>query len=254
MEEGVSPLGRSLSFLRFCSRPLWTLRRFGGSLAGFVFPPMCLGCGGEVQSGDIRICAGCWASLVRVDERDPAFQSSLQRTTGSGALAALCVPWYFEREGALQALVHMLKYRGMTALGVELGEELGRSLGMQESERLDGWIPVPLHKSKYRERGFNQSVFIGRGIEKVLHIPCIKKALMRIRYTRSQTTLNVSLRASNVEGAFAVPRDAVRLVEGKTVLLVDDVITTGATMNACGIALRDAGAARVIGCALAVAR
>jgi ComF family protein len=192
--------------------------------------------------------------MRRVHESDPAFQASLCRATESDAISTLVIPWFFEKDGTLQVLIHQLKYRRCTVLGIELGREIGRILLARTGEGIDGWIPVPLHISKLRERGFNQSLFIGRGVEAVTRIPRFDRVLARIRYTPSQTALSIPQRAKNVSGAFRVPPGAAHRVEGKTLLLVDDVVTTGATMQACGSVLRAAGARAVLGCAIAIAQ
>jgi ComF family protein len=192
--------------------------------------------------------------MRRVHESDPAFQASLRRAAESDAISSLVIPWFFEKDRTLQVLIHELKYRRRTVLGIELGREIGRVLLARTDERIDGWIPVPLHISKLRERGFNQSLFIGRGVEAVTGTPRFDGVLARIRYTPSQTALSIPLRAKNVSGAFRVPPGAAHRVEGRTLLLVDDVVTTGATMQACGSALRAAGARAVLGCAIAIAQ
>ena len=231
-----------------------TVRSAGNPLVDFIFPRVCYACGGSLPPGANRVCRACFSSMRRVDKRDSAYQATLRRAGESDAISSLVIPWFFEKEGILQALLHELKYRRCTVLGVELGREIGQILLACTDERIDGWIPVPLHISKLRERGFNQSLFIGRGVEAVTRIPRYDGVLERVRYTPSQTALTIPMRAMNVSGAFRVPPERVRRVEGRTFLLVDDVVTTGATMQACGSALRAAGARAVLGCAIAIAQ
>ena len=140
----------------------------------------------------------------------------------------------------------------MTAIGEELGRVLGeriRDVGRGESGVV---VPLPLHRSRLRERGYNQCACIARGVAAVTGRPVDHRLVRRVRFTASQTTLGHEERRDNVRGAFAVRPHA--SVAGMTVLLVDDVVTTGATMRACASALCSAGARSVIACAVAIAR
>jgi ComF family protein len=105
-------------------------------------------------------------------------------------------------------------------------------------------VPVPIHHARRRERTYNQSELIGRGIAEKTGVPFLMHALMRRRYTTTQTRLNAEQRHSNLSGAFTAGRDS-NLVHDKVVLLTDDVLTTGSTINACATALLSAGARRV---------
>ena len=160
----------------------------------------------------------------------------------------------FEKEGALQGIVHALKYDGMTSMGSVLGEEIGYSLLKSESfPKPDLLIPIPLHHLKRRERGYNQSEYLCRGISRVTGVPVRSSIVRRVRYTTSQTKLNLEERRCNMDGAFRVVPRRIPEVDGKIILIVDDVITTGATINACGNALLAAGCRKVIAASAAVA-
>lgn len=155
-------------------------------------------------------------------------------------------------EGPLQQAIHALKYDDR----VELGPSLGRYLRAVTAaapwpailRSLDGIVPVPLHKDRLLERGYNQSKLLAEGLAVGCAALVFDNAIERYKATRSQVGLSPSERADNVKGKFSA--DSV-LVSGKSLLLVDDVFTTGATMRACASALREAGADAVFGLALA---
>jgi ComF family protein len=147
-----------------------------------------------------------------------------------------------------------LKYGGRVSSGLALGRKLGEHLC--ERSRLDilsGVVPVPLHRTKERERGFNQSEVIARGLAEVTGLPVCRENLRRTRFTVSQTRLSAAERHLNVGDAFEVPRQSRILTEGKRFLLVDDVITTGATTAAAASALISAGSLPPVACAVALA-
>lgn len=160
----------------------------------------------------------------------------------------------FEEQGCLQAVLHRLKYQGAAFIG----EELGRAVAPSLPPRLVTLsapliVPVPLHRSKLRERGYNQSLEIGRGIAAATGLRVAADLLLRARPTPSQTPLARAERRTNVAGAFAVRTRAPRALSRTPVLLVDDVITTGATVTECARVLRAAGAAPVFACSVALA-
>jgi ComF family protein len=166
----------------------------------------------------------------------------------------LCLYW-FDQEGAVQRLLHVLKYDGVRRVGESLGREAGRVLGLSiRGYGVDGIVPVPLHRARLRERGYNQSLLIARGLGAALDLPVLHPVLRRVRYTKSQTALRHDERRRNVAGAFALdPRCRIPLAD-RTLLLVDDVATTGATLCACAEVLRARGAESVVACAIALAR
>jgi ComF family protein len=163
-------------------------------------------------------------------------------------------------EGTLRKVIHRFKYDYVRDLAIPLGEMLAdycradyyRADHGQGQEALmpsDVIIPVPLHKRRLRERGYNQSALLADRLGTALQVPVLHNALYRNRYTLSQTRLDAQARSRNVAGAFSCSGSGVR---DKRVLLIDDVCTSGATLNACGLALRKGGAQNVW--ALTVAR
>ena len=150
-------------------------------------------------------------------------------------------------EARIRHAIHRLKYQRLSALADPLGDALSRfwqRLGAQAT----CIVPVPLHPDRQRERGYNQSELLARRVGLLAGIPVYPHALRRVRATAAQMTLNAAERSANVAGAFRCDDPAVR---GATVLLIDDVCTTGATLEACAQALKAAGAAEVHGLTLA---
>ena len=145
--------------------------------------------------------------------------------------------YYFHKQSALQRLVHQLKYKGNREVGWQLGKWLGMQL--QKSNRftdVQALVPLPLFPDKEKRRGYNQSTVLCEGIAEVLQLPLLNDAVTRKRFTDTQTKKGRSDRWTNVDNSFAISNTG--LLTNKHVLLVDDVITTGATLEACGTALK----------------
>jgi len=155
-------------------------------------------------------------------------------------------------------IIYQLKYGGMKKLGIFMGELLGKELKKYFEEKdlpdFDYIIPVPLFKTKFRERGYNQSDFICMGLSKVLHAESKNDMIKRIRHTKSQTMLNREERIENVRGAFVFNENYFDKIVGKKVIVVDDVITTGSTINEVIKVVRQCSESDVMGCTLAMAR
>lgn len=199
-----------------------------------------------------KVCSSCWDSFRSVAPTDPIYLLAVDRLMVQGDLDGLTSLWHFEKGGTLQSIVHALKYDGMTSLGVELGRKLGERLRAEiPIEKYDGVIPVPLHRAKCRERGYNQSDFIGKGIQEVTGLPVFQSVLHRKRFTKSQTELDAAERKMNVSGAFDLHKGFD--VSGRSFVLVDDVITTGATIEACAAALKEHDARYVLAASVALA-
>ena len=220
----------------------------------FVYPPICLACDIRLKTEEKMVCASCWGKLCLVHENDDTFMEIADRLHCSGRIAGLVSAYMFEKGGTLQTLIHELKYGGMTALGVKLGERLGENIvNRLDVDCITALIPVPLHPTKMRERGYNQSEFICRGIRRVTGLPISMSLLRRSKYTDSQTQLTLAERLENVRNAFAAGRKSMASAYDGTFLLVDDVITTGATIIACAGILADHGARKVYACSVALA-
>lgn len=229
-----------------------TLQGLIRPLFRFVFPSACCVCEGPLRGDERKVCSSCWSSIRQVSGTDDIYRDTLSNVSRN--VAKLVAPYYFDKDGTLQTIIHELKYNGMTSLGVELGRHVGEQLidhvlGVE----VDGLIAVPLHKTKLRERGFNQTECVCEGIREKTGLPIVSRLLERVRYTQSQTKMNTDERKQNVAEAFRLNPHAKTQIVQRTFVLVDDVITTGATINECAAVLKKAGAKQVIACSVALA-
>lgn len=219
-----------------------------------VYPPVCLACSTPLNEGGERICTDCLHSLKKVTPDDLLYKEMYARHVADGTLTGLVSAFHFEKDGTLQGLIHQLKYNEMTRIGVELGKQVGALL---RSSIIDAAkmtiIPIPLHPVKKRERGYNQSEFIAQGIAEVTGGATNASLLARVKNTRTQTKLNRDERTENMKDAFTILRRFRHKVSGSSFILVDDVITTGATIRECAHVLKEQGATRVVAASVALA-
>ncbi|MDD5082712.1 MAG: ComF family protein [Dehalococcoidales bacterium] len=225
------------------------LDKVKGIMLDLLFPRWCVGCGKE---GDF-ICHDCRRSMVPIV---PPVCPRCGRPQVSGVLCPGCVGWQaaidgirapFRFDGVVRQAVHHLKYRNLRALATTLGGMLDEYLTVNPIPA-EVLVPVPLHQKRMRERGYNQSALLARELSKCSALPVVA-GLVRERHTVPQArTRAVGQRRSNVTGAFSCCDDTLK---GKQVLLVDDVSTSGATLDACAAALKAGGAASVWGLVLA---
>jgi ComF family protein len=220
----------------------------------WLFPPNCAGC----NAGGYRFCPDCYKKANFISEPKCCkcgdnLKAGVKITCNrchlfpSGISAVRSWAYY---DGVLQKAIRNLKYNGDIGLGETLASLLLEVL-IKESWSIDLVIGVPLDHYRYKERGYNQSVYLSRPLAHLGGLPHSVKAIKRIRQTRSQVGLSSGERLINVDGAFLADR---KIVSRKTILIIDDVITTGATINACTSALLSANAYRVYGITLARAK
>lgn len=205
-----------------------------------LFPRMCPGCGSRTDTA--FLCDDCRSTLSPV----AALNLSATRPDGVDEPAAL---WRFEEGEPVQQVLHRLKYGNSPWLGIDIGAEMATMRAIQQAA-IDLVVPVPLHPQRRLKRGYNQSEWIARGVARSIRRPTEPDALRRTRSTASQTKLDRDTRESNVEGAFE-GREA--WVGDCRVLLVDDTLTTGATLFACAASLLRSGAQSVLPVAAAAA-
>jgi ComF family protein len=228
------------------------VKQWTSDLFGLLFPNLCHACGRSLFRHEQLICLKCLYDLPFTDYHQYADNRVARQLWGRLPLHAAMAMLYFRKGAKVQNLIHNLKYNGRTDVGVLLGNMLGERLKTAALyQDIDLVIPVPLHRKKYKSRGYNQSTFIAEGIAAQMGIGISEDHLIRNTSTGSQTKKSRYNRYENMVDAFKVndPED----ITGKHILLVDDVITTGATLEACANVLLAIGATKVSIAALAFA-
>lgn len=228
------------------------IRTLSRILLDFVLPPSCLSCQNLLQPGERHLCSSCWSAIPRIDESLPLYRETRTKLLSSGEVDELISPFVFEKEGTFQSLVHALKYSGFVSVGLLLGNRVGEEMNSGGIEA-DALIPIPLHRARKRERGYNQAELIAEGISEKTGIPVRANLLTRVKNTKSQTKLSLEERAENMSEAFTVPPRAAGSLQDSRCVVVDDVITTGATIVSAATALKSAGARSVFAAAAALA-
>lgn len=216
-----------------------------------VLPVACVACGGAT-GGDALACPACWTRLTPLPK--PRCERCGHPTAGRACRFCPAFPPYvravrsvcWARSDTARALLFALKYDAWPRIAEGMAERMAR-LAWPEDVRRErtALIPVPLAPRRRRERGYNQSEVLAEALGRRWEIPVWKSAICRLRETTTQTRLTPGERSVNVRGAFSVPPPAQNLLRGAHVVLVDDVLTTGATALSCAAALH-AGGARIV--------
>ncbi len=214
--------------------------KISNSLLELVYPRLCSACCDRLREHENILCLNCIVNLPQthfhLDEENPMYQRLAGRINIQSAFAL----YYFSALGKVQELLHNLKYRDQPQIGVYLGELLGKRLSESEKfSNIDLIVPVPLFKDKEYKRGYNQSMMFAKGIANVLNVPVANDVLLRVKHTETQTRKSIWERWQNVETVFTL--GDTRKLSDKHILLVDDVMTTGATLEACAEKLLELG-------------
>lgn len=214
------------------------LANWAEAAACLFFPHHCAGCGTDRLDKQTEICLRCLHRLPLTHftaQPDNPVEKIFWGRTHVQAATSL---FFYSQDSTMQSLLHELKYRGNQALGIQLGSLLGTALKNTSRFPVDVLVPVPLHPSKEKSRGFNQATLICQGIAAVTGLPVCTTLLRRNAERSTQTKKDRAARWENMQGIFeATPFNEVPY---KNILLIDDVITTGATLEACGQALLEA--------------
>jgi ComF family protein len=196
-----------------------------------LFPELCQACNSSLVGNEDLICTNCLYDLPYTNfiSDDNVITRQLE---GRVKASLIYVMLYFSKGGTVQNLMHSLKYKNTPGIGNKLGALAGQQLAQMDlSKGFDMIIPVPLHPAKLRQRGYNQSTHFAQGLASVIHKPVVEHNLIRSRYTETQTNKSKYVRFDNMKDVFAVKQPS--QLEGKHILLVDDIVTTGATLEAC---------------------
>lgn len=205
------------------------------------YPPQCLACEGYADDKKSPICLSCQATLPQTDFHQHKENAFVSRFDGRVPLQSAQALYFFTKSSRTQHLVHRIKYDNQR----EAAFELGRYYGMLLSKNAvvataDALVPVPMHPLKLRLRGYNQAEIFSEGISESLQVPVKAKLLIKNTHTTSQTKKNRLERLANTDAAFSAQFDTPSVWTGKHIVLVDDVMTTGATLEACATALLSA--------------
>lgn len=197
-----------------------------------IFPEYCAACNKLLVCNEQEICTECEFNLPQTNYHLVHENSLKTFFYGRANLIYANAMYFFHKEGGVQNVIHALKYKGQKNIGYVLGKRYGKTLLKTFKEApIELIIPVPIHHKKKRERGYNQSDFFAKGLSESMNVPICTDILYRSSFSDSQTHKSQFDRWKNVEKAFGIHIN--KLPEGKHILLVDDVITTGSTIEAC---------------------
>ncbi len=216
------------------------LFRYWNDFLDLMFPRFCEACEKPLQGQEETICTSCRITLPRLSTDSMAYEAFTKRFASYPEVGGLHALLVFTKKGHVQQLIYGLKYRKKKDVGLLAGKMFAQENGVAEGDMI---IPVPLHPRRKAERGYNQSEVFAEGISEIWNIPVENSVLIRNKYTVTQTGKTKEERESNVSGVFEV-RDTEK-IKGKCVILTDDVMTTGATLESCLRVLINAGCRQV---------
>ncbi|MEZ0486971.1 ComF family protein [Fibrella aquatica] len=220
------------------------IRSAFSNLIYLFYPTLCAGCQAMLFGEEKGLCTTCRMQLPHINTGEE--QSVLLNKFGGRVTVDYVYAYaYFTKKSIVQRLIHQMKYRGKRDLGFQLGKWCGQELAELKGMpmKADMLIPVPIHPLRQQQRGYNQSEWIAEGLSMSMGIVTRPDVMERTQFISSQTRKNRLERWQNVANVFQVTKPVV--VRGQHVIIVDDVLTTGATLEACIAQLRDAGAATV---------
>lgn len=203
-----------------------------------LFPNLCICCDGYISHQENQVCDLCMYTLPKYEENEFKDNSLARKFWGRVSLENVAAQYKLTGSSAVKSIIHQIKYRGNTDLGIAMGEVLGATL-MKSTLFTDVnlLLPVPLHPKKERLRGYNQCDLLLTGLGAVMNIPIVKNKLIRKKHNSTQTKKNRYERYINSKEVFYITD--IKALQNKHVLIVDDVITTGATIEACASVLLD---------------
>ncbi|MGQ0740219.1 MAG: ComF family protein [Bacteroidota bacterium] len=227
------------------------LKEIKDSVLHLLFPHVCTGCGSDILNEESVLCMRCMDAMPETSfELHPG--NPVEKTFwGRLQLAAATAQFYFTKESLMQHLMHQFKYKGNKDLGFQLGRIMGEQIKKSGRFETDALVPLPLFPAKEKRRGYNQATMLCEGMAETMKIPVLDKVITRPQHTETQTKKGRIERWKNMEGKFVlINQDTIR---NKHLLLVDDVVTTGATLEACGNELLQAENVRLSVATLCVA-
>jgi ComF family protein len=222
-------------------------------LLNLFFPNTCCTCDTTLVNNEELLCFRCRSQLPKTYYECPDSNELVDRFFGKLHILYGFAFLSFHKSGLTQKLLHQFKYHNKPEIGVMIGRWLGEDLQRYHNlKKVDLIVPIPLHQKKQRLRGYNQSYHFAKGISEILEIPVDTTLLKRIRHDKSQTGKTREMRWKGVENAFELTDN--KSIKDKHILLVDDVVTTGATIEACGKHLYNSGVSQISVAAMAIAK
>lgn len=213
-------------------------------IINLFYPQVCASCGDLLMQGEETICLSCRYLLPKTGYENDVNNPLAKSFWGQIDFHAVTAEFFFSKTGKVQHLLHQLKYQGNRDAGLFLGQQIGESIKDAELfQDIDYLVPIPLHPKKEFLRGFNQSFVIAQGVEDITKIPIVKDGLVRSVFTSTQTKKTRDERWANVKDIFVVKDN--KIFENKHILLIDDVLTTGATLMAAANKLLEISGAKV---------
>ena len=211
------------------------IKEIKDSFLHVLFPHVCSGCGNDILGKESVLCLRCMDAMPETNFELHPNNPVEKKFWGRLHLQHATAQYYFTSESLMQRLMHQFKYKGNKELGFQLGKIMGESLKKSTRFDIDALIPLPLFPVKEKKRGYNQATVICEGIAESMQVPIFKDVIIRPQHTDTQTKKGRIERWLNMEGKFVLTKP--EAIINKNVLLIDDVVTTGATLEACGIEL-----------------
>lgn len=229
-----------------------TINEVLSGLADMAWPNLCLLCERPLTNGEQHVCLNCLYELPAIHEASFKENATADRFLGKIEFERAASGFRYNKDSSIQKALELLKYKGEKEIGSCLARVSAKRLHEQGFFKdIDALVPVPLHKRKQKKRGYNQSEWIAKGVGDVTGIPVNTTVLGRVVHNSTQTTRNLWSRWENAQGLFEL--GASDNMHGKHLLLVDDVLTSGSTLEACGQVLRQIPNIRISFFALALA-
>jgi ComF family protein len=208
------------------------LKEVKDSVLHLLFPHVCTGCGSDILNEETVLCMRCMDAMPETTFEQHPDNPVEKIFWGRLPLVGATAQFYFTKESLMQHIMHQFKYKRNKDLGLQLGRMMGEQIKKSGRFDVDALIPLPLFPAKEKRRGYNQAMLLCEGMAEAMAIPVLDKVILRPQHTETQTKKGRIERWKNMEGKFIMPNpDSIR---NKHLLLVDDVVTTGATLEACG--------------------
>jgi len=212
-----------------------TLNEIKDSFFHLLFPHVCSGCGSDILDKQSTLCIRCMEAMPETNFELRPDNPVEKKFWGRLPIQQATAQYYFTRESLMQHLMHQFKYKRNRELGLQLGQMMGESIKKSGRFAVDALVPLPLFPAKEKIRGYNQATILCEGMAESLKVPVLREVVIRFQHTETQTKKRRIERWQNMEGKFILIKPNV--ICNKNLLLVDDVVTTGATLEACGAEL-----------------